>query len=54
MKRQKQIMHISLVLNSREYENNYCQPKQKMKRKMHKKVFKRIKDSKWGTSCKSM
>ena len=26
--------------------------KVKTKRKLHKKVFKRVKESKWGTSCK--
>ena len=27
---------------------------QRTRRKLHKKVFERIKESKWGTSCKSM
>ena len=27
---------------------------QNKRRKMHRKVFERIKESKWGTSCKSM
>ena len=31
-----------------------CQPMQKTRRKLHKKVFERIKESKWVTSFKSM
>ena len=31
-----------------------CQPKQKTRRKLHSKVFERIKESKWGISCKYM
>ena len=40
------------LINSRKHECKSCQPKQKTRRKLHKKVFERIKESKWGTSCK--
>ena len=41
-----------VLINSRKHECKSCQPKQKTRRKLHKKVFERIKESKWGTSCK--
>ena len=31
-----------------------CQPKQKVKRKLYRKVFERINESKWGTSYESI
>ena len=56
MKIQIQISPITcpVLINRRKHECNSCQPKQKTRRKLHKKVFERIKESKWGTSCKYM
>ena len=41
-----------VLINSRKHECKCCQLKDK--KKMHRKVFKRIKESWWGTSYKSL
>ena len=52
---QKQHYFLSTykLINSRKHEWKCCWAKQKMRRNLQRKVFERIKESKWGTSCKS-
>ena len=36
-----------MLIKSRKHEYKSCQPKQKMRRKLHRKAFERINESKW-------